>query len=414
LKSSAESAVSKSPSTPRAFDVAVIGGGIVGLATALRLLEARPELTLVLLEKEPRWAAHQSSRNSGVIHSGIYYRPDSMKAKLGRAGNSSMIAFCRTHSIPVNVCGKLIVATSESDLPGLEQLRQRAAANGVEATLMDGSEARTVEPNVRAVVALHVPSTAVTDFGAAAAVMARLVSERGGSLRQRCTVSAIRRTGSHYQIDTERTSFEARYLVACAGLESDRIARLEGVDPGIRIIPFRGEYHHIARAELVRALIYPVPDPDLPFLGVHLTRSVDGSLHAGPNAVLALAREGYTRTSISPRDLAGTLTYGGFWRMARRFIGPGWQEMMRSFNRGAFVRSVQRLVPEIRPEDFFPAPAGVRAQAVWSDGRLADDFVFVRGEASLHVCNAPSPAATASLEIGRTIAEEVRAMMDAS
>lgn len=395
---------SKSSSTA---DLIVIGGGIVGLATALKVMERHPGLRVVVVEKEPRWAAHQSGRNSNVIHSGVYYKPGSAKARLAVAGNRSMYEFCAEHSIAHARSGKLIVAVDDAELPRLELLAERGRANGVEAEKLDAAGVAAVEPGVKAEAGLRVPSAGITDFAEVCRAMAGLIARRGGELLLEHRVRRIERRSGDYRIVAGQRTLVAPHFVACAGLQSDRVARLEGIDPGILIVPFRGEYFHVRRASLVRALVYPVPDPDLPFLGVHLTRAIDGSLHAGPNAVLAFGREGYRKTSVNPRDLAESLTYGGFWRMARQMRRSGIEELRRSFSRKLFLRSVRRLVPAIDDDDLTPAPSGVRAQALRPDGSLHDDFLFVRGEASLHVCNAPSPAATASLEIGAHVATEL-------
>jgi (S)-2-hydroxyglutarate dehydrogenase len=390
----------------------VVGGGIVGLAVAHRLLLDRPGAAVTVLEKEDRVGAHQTGHNSGVIHSGIYYRPGSDRARLCVAGARSMVEFCKEHGIPVDVCGKLIVATSEAELPRLHALADRAQANGVPARLISVEEAREREPEVsclaaepagaatsrRSPAALHVESTGITDFGAVCEVLAQLVRDKGGEVRLGTRVTGLDggvvRTADGAQ---ER----ADLVVNCAGLYSDRLA---GMPPEVRIIPFRGEYFHVRRP-LVRNLVYPVPDPALPFLGVHLTRGIDGSLHAGPNAVLAMAREGYTWGRFNARDLAGTAAYPGMWRLARRHLRTGIVEVRRSLSRRRFARDLARLVPAIRPADLVRAPAGVRAQAIGRDGALLDDFLLVRRPGQVHVLNAPSPAATSSLEIARWIVD---------
>jgi (S)-2-hydroxyglutarate dehydrogenase len=365
---------------------AIVGAGIVGLAVAHRLLLDRPHATVTVLEKEPRVGAHQSGRNSGVIHSGVYYRPGSVRARLCVAGARSMVDFCRRYGVPVEVPGKLIVATAPSELPRLAALADRAAANGVPATLLDRAAAREIEPEVACLAALYVPSTGITDYGAVCAVLARLVAEAGGSVVLGTRVRDIR-------------EIAADLVINCAGLYADRLAGSSG---GARIVPFRGEYYTVTRP-LVRGLVYPVPDPALPFLGVHLTRGVDGSLHAGPNAVLALAREGYSWGRVSPGDLAGTLAYPGLWRLARRHLRTGIAEVRRSLSRRRFAADLARLVPAVQPADLVPAPAGVRAQAVHRDGTLADDFLLVRRPGQVHLLNAPSPAATSAFEIAKWV-----------
>jgi (S)-2-hydroxyglutarate dehydrogenase len=381
----------------------VVGAGIVGLAVAHRLLIDRPHATVTVLEKENRVGGHQTGHNSGVIHSGIYYRPGSLRAKLCVAGARSMVEFCREHGIPVEVTGKLIAATTEAELPRLQTLAQRAEANGVPARLVDPAAARELEPHVACLAGLHITSTGITDYGAVCEVLAKLIVDRGGEVRTGVRVTSIGADRVH----TTAGEVPMDTLVNCAGLHADRIARMAGVTPPVRIIPFRGEYFTIRRADLVRGLIYPVPDPDLPFLGVHLTRTVDGHLHAGPNAVLALAREGYRWRRVNLRDLAETAGYPGMWRLARRHLGTGVDEVRRSLSRRRFAASLARLVPDVTTEDLVPAPAGVRAQAVGRDGALLDDFLLVRHERQLHVLNAPSPAATSSLEIARRIADEL-------
>jgi len=387
----------------RATRYVVVGAGIVGLAVAHRLLLDRPHATVTVLEKENRVGGHQTGHNSGVIHSGVYYRPGSLRANLCVAGARSMVEFCREHGIPVEVTGKLIAATSEAELPRLQTLAQRAEANGVPARLVDPAAARELEPHVACLAGLHITSTGITDYGAVCEVLAKLIVDRGGEVRTGVRVTSIGADRVH----TTAGEVPMDTLVNCAGLHADRIARMAGVTPPVRIIPFRGEYFTIRRADLVRGLIYPVPDPDLPFLGVHLTRTVDGHLHAGPNAVLALAREGYRWRRINLRDLAETARYPGMWRLARRHLGTGVDEVRRSLSRRRFAASLARLVPDVTTEDLVPAPAGVRAQAVGRDGALLDDFLLVRHERQLHVLNAPSPAATSSLEIARRIADEL-------
>lgn len=374
------------------FDYAIIGGGIVGLATALALPQSA---SVVLFEKENEFAAHQTGRNSGVIHSGVYYRPGSLKARMAVDGNRSMVEFCRAHAIPFSICGKLIVATSEEEIPRLRALETNARGNGVVTRWIDAAGAKEIEPHVNAVAALHVPSTGVVDYRLVANTMARVVRAQ---LELSCRVLAIRDD----VIATTRGEFRAKTIINCAGLFADRIAQAKDV----RIVPFRGEYYDVTgeSASLVRTLIYPVPNPDFPFLGVHLTRGIEGHVHAGPNAVLALKREGYRRRDVNLRDMLDTFGYGGFWRLAARNWKEGGREMARSFSRRLFAQSVQRLVPEIAERDLRRAPAGVRAQALTPAGSLADDFVIERRGRAIHICNAPSPAATASIEIGRHIA----------
>jgi L-2-hydroxyglutarate oxidase len=378
---------------------AVIGAGIVGLATAHRLLLDRPGDSVTVLEKEPAVAAHQTGHNSGVIHAGVYYRPGSLKATLCRAGSRSMVEFCAAHGIPVQVCGKLIVATNQTELPRLHALHERAVGNGLAATLLTAEQAREYEPALACVAAIHVPTTGIVDFAAVCRTLATLVEKAGGEVRLGTRVTGFRPG----RVVTSRGEVEADVVVNCAGLYADRIARLAGVDPPARIIPFRGEYYELRpeRRELVRGLIYPVPDPRLPFLGVHLTRMIDGSVHAGPNAVLATAREGYRWGRVNARDVGGILAWPGLWRLARRHLRYGVAEVRRSLSRRRFAADLARLVPALTAADIVPAGSGVRAQAVHRDGSLVDDFLVVAGPGQLHVLNAPSPAATSSLEIAK-------------
>jgi (S)-2-hydroxyglutarate dehydrogenase len=392
------------------FDLTVVGGGIVGLATARALLAERPDLRLVILEKEPRLAAHQTGHNSGVIHSGIYYKPGSHKARLCVEGARLMKEFCAEHAIRVDPIGKVIVATFEDELPRLQALFERGKANGVAGlSLIDRDRLREIEPHAAAIRAIHSPTTAIVDYGEVAQALARDLLTQGVAIRTGARVTAIDRTSDGFDLSTASGPIQSRRLVNCAGLYSDVVARLAGARPGLRIIPFRGEYYMIRpeRHDLVRGLIYPVPDPEFPFLGVHFTRTVHGEVEAGPNAVLAFAREGYRLGRIHLREFAGTLGYSGFWAMARRYWRTGSYEMYRSVSKRAFVRALQRLVPEVEAADVAPGGAGVRAQAVAEDGSLVDDFRLVRSPDAVHVLNAPSPAATASLAIGQHIARLV-------
>jgi L-2-hydroxyglutarate oxidase len=390
----------------------VIGGGIVGLATAHRLLLDRPDAGVTVLEKEDRVAAHQTGHNSGVIHAGVYYRPGSLKARLCRAGSQSMVEFCREHAIPVQVCGKLIVATGPAELPRLHALHARAQANGLAVRLLSPAEAGEHEPQVACVAAMHVPTTGIVDFPAVCRTLATLVEKAGGQVRLGARVTAVReRAGGGLAIATTGGEVGADVVVNCAGLHADRVAKLAGVDPPARIIPFRGEYYELVpgRRDLVRGLIYPVPDPRLPFLGVHLTRMIDGGVHAGPNAVLATAREGYRWRRFSARDVAGIASWPGMWRLGRRHLRYGLAEVRRSLSRRRFAADLARLVPELTAADIVPAGSGVRAQAVHRDGSLVDDFLIVARPGQLHVLNAPSPAATSALEIARHLVGQLPA-----
>lgn len=390
------------------YHTIIIGGGVVGLGTALAIARRFPRLRLLIVEKEDRVARHQSGHNSGVIHSGVYYKPGSLKARLCVAGAAAMVEFCREHGLPHQVCGKVIVATEEHELPRLEELRSRGEANGMGGLRLIGpEELLEIEPHARGVGALLVPSTGITDYARVCEKYAELIAARGGTVLTAAEVIGIRRGGEEIVVETQRGAFSADRVINCAGLFSDRIARMAGDEPGVTIVPFRGEYYDLIpeRASLVRALIYPVPDPRFPFLGVHFTRRVTGTVDAGPNAVLALAREGYGRSDISFRDLAQSLVFPGFWRMARRHWRSGIDEWRRSFSKKLFVRALQKLVPEVGEGDLVPGGAGVRAQALKADGTLVDDFQFAPSGKILHVLNVPSPAATASLAIGETIVD---------
>ncbi|MFQ5521845.1 MAG: L-2-hydroxyglutarate oxidase, partial [Candidatus Methylomirabilia bacterium] len=392
--------------TEKPFDIAIVGGGIIGLATALSLSEQSPGLRLAILEKEDRLAAHQSTHNSGVIHAGIYYTPGSYKARLCAEGIKLLLTFCDQQGIRYERCGKVIVATTADELSRLDRLYERGVANGVPGLQRIGPERlREIEPHAQAVQAIHSPATAIVDFQEVALAMANILRERGTDILTETRVDRISRMAEGFILGGSRGPIVTRSLINCAGLYADDVARMMGVRTGVRIIPFRGEYYHLRpeRQDLVRALIYPVPDAAFPFLGVHLNRTIHGVVEAGPNAVLALAREGYSYRHIRPGEVAGMFAYPGFWKMAWRYWGMGLYELYRSLSKGAFVRSLQRLVPEIAPADIIPGGAGVRAQAVEENGALVDDFRIVETRNAIHVLNAPSPAATASLAIGRHI-----------
>jgi L-2-hydroxyglutarate oxidase len=390
------------------YDIAVIGGGIVGLATANALLDARPGVRMILLEAEDRYAAHQTGHNSGVIHSGLYYKPGSMKARFCVEGREAMYRFCATHNIPHDRCGKIVVATDESEFPRLEELYRRGQANNLKGVRwLTADEIRDYEPHASGLKGLHVPETGIVDYKAVAARLARLAQDRGCTMKVASRVVGFRQVDGQMILETPSGEVRCKALVNCGGLQSDRVARLCGVDPGVRIVPFRGEYYELIpeRRSLVRNLIYPVPDPSFPFLGVHFTRMIGGGVEAGPNAVLALKREGYRKTDIRLKDVADTLGYGGFWKMAGRCWKTGMGEMWRSFSKHAFVKALQRLLPELRTQDVVSGGSGVRAQAMDPSGKLLDDFHVVRAPRMIHVLNAPSPAATSSLRIGAAIAE---------
>ncbi|HTO10809.1 MAG TPA: L-2-hydroxyglutarate oxidase [Candidatus Binatia bacterium] len=389
------------------YDLAIIGGGIIGLATARALLERFPSLHLVLCEKEAELGTHQTGHNSGVIHSGIYYKPGSFKARLCVEGVRLMTDFCDTHGIKYDRCGKVIVATSDDELPRLRTLHERGVANGVPGVAMiDAARVSEIEPHVKAVAGIHSPNTAIVDYGEVTAALGRELVSRGVTIEYRFPVSAITRIRGGVAVSSQDHTITVRRIVNCAGLYSDVVARLARAAPDVQIIPFRGEYYFLRpeRETLVRGLIYPVPDPEFPFLGVHFTRTIHGDVEAGPNAVLAFAREGYRWTSFRPLEFLSTLQYAGFWAMARKYWRVGVWEVHRSLSKKKFVESLQRLVPELKEEDIVSGGSGVRAQAVRSDGTLLDDFSILSSADAIHVLNAPSPGATASLAIGRHIA----------
>ena len=388
------------------FDIVVIGGGIVGLSTAMHASQRFPKLRLLLVEKEDRVARHQSGHNSGVIHSGIYYKPGSLKAKLCVEGAAAMTAFCREHGIPVEICGKIIVATTAEEIPRLQMLLERGQSNGIVGLkLLDKAQMRELEPHCGGVGWLHVPSTGITDYIAVCPKYAELIAAHGGTVSTKTEVTGIVRNNGEIMLETNRGAIGAKYLINCAGLHSDRVSQLAGEKTEVKIVPFRGEYYDLVpeREHLVRGLLYPVPDLRFPFLGVHFTRRVGGGVDAGPNAVLAFKREGYRRTDFSLQDAATTFAYSGFWHMAAKYWRSGAGEFYRSFHKPAFVRALQTLLPEVQSSDLVADGAGVRATAVSRDGSLVDDFQFVCSQNILHVWNVVSPAATASLPIGREI-----------
>jgi (S)-2-hydroxyglutarate dehydrogenase len=387
--------------------VIVAGAGIVGLATALELMRRGHSVTV--LEKESSPAQHQTGNNSSVIHSGLYYKPGSLKATLGTAGATSMRRFAEDNGVFVEICGKLVVATDPVQVPALQELYRRGQANGVPCRMISAEEAKEYEPYIAAVSAIRVESTGIVDFRGVCDALRKHLEQAGGEvwLDQRIVGIASRPDG--VTLTTKAGEFKAEQFVNCAGLHSDRLARLAGLKPLVRIIPFRGEYYELKpeASHLVRGLIYPVPDPAFPFLGVHLTRMINGSVHAGPNAIFALAREGYTKLAINPRDIADSLRWPGLWRLGKRFWRTGVDEAVRSLSKKRFLASLRELVPELPDDSLLPTHAGVRAQALHRDGRLVDDFYYERAPRQVHVLNAPSPAATASLEIAKRIADEL-------
>jgi (S)-2-hydroxyglutarate dehydrogenase len=392
-------------------DIVIVGAGIVGLATAVSAARRFPHLRIVVLEKEDAVARHQTGHNSGVLHSGIYYKPGSLKAVNCRAGKQAMVAFCEREGIPFELCGKVIVAVSEEEIGALRTIFGRGQANGVQCEMIGPDRLRELEPHVAGLAAIHVPEAGIVDYIAVSLRLAELLSEHGGEVVLGAAVRRVLSAQVGVVVETSRGAIRARYLINCAGLHSDRVAAASDARVPLKIMPFRGEYFELRpeSRHLCRNLIYPVPDPNFPFLGVHFTRMIGGGVECGPNAVLAFAREGYTRTTINVRDLVESVSYPGFIRLASRYWRAGAGEMWRSFSKGAFVRALQRLVPEIRSEHLLPAPAGVRAQAVGRDGRLLDDFAIEEQGCAVHVYNAPSPAATASLNIGELITDRLSA-----
>jgi len=395
------------------YDLTIIGGGILGLATALKVTAAHPSIRLLILEKEAEIARHQTGNNSGVIHSGLYYRPGSLKARTCVAGRKELMGFCDRNSVPYEICGKVVVATSEEELPRLEELHRRGVANGLQDLAIIGPERlKEIEPHATGIKGLYVPETGIVDYRKVAAAYAEKVRDANGDIRLSQRVVGILDRPSEIVLQTSGGDYRTKYLINCCGLQSDLVAKMmpgasSGDEEEHRIIPFRGEYYKIApeREFLVRNLIYPVPDPTFPFLGVHFTRMARGGVEAGPNAVFAYAREGYRHTQINPADLWRTVSFKGFWAMTGKYWRTGFGELYRSLSKSAFVRALQKLVPEIRESDLVPGGAGVRAQAVSASGALVDDFVIKQSHNAIHVLNAPSPGATASLAIGQQICE---------
>jgi L-2-hydroxyglutarate oxidase len=386
-------------------DVAIIGGGIVGLATAYQWTQTYPDRLVIVLEKEAQVAQHQTGHNSGVLHSGIYYKPGSLKAINCREGKNAMEAFCRSQGIAYDICGKVIVATDPRQLLALERIYQRGQQNGVRCQLIERGRLAELEPHVAGLRAIHVPEAGIVDFRQIAERLARIVQERGGQIVTGARVRSFQYHSEGVELKTPVGEFLAAQVVNCAGLHCDRVARWSGHEPPAKIVPFRGEYYELVPSahRLCRNLIYPVPDPNFPFLGAHFTRTIDGRVECGPNAVLAFAREGYRKRDVNLIDLAECLTYSGFLRLARKYWRVGLAEMYRSISKRAFVRQLQQLVPEIQRNDLVPAPAGVRAQAVAPSGEMVDDFLICESDRIVNLCNAPSPAATSSLNIAKTV-----------
>jgi len=396
------------------YDAIIVGGGAVGLATAFRLLEARPQLKILLLEKESKLAAHQTGNNSGVLHSGLYYRPGSEKAKLSVSGLREMVAFCCEHGVAYEQCGKVVVATAEDELPRLENLWERGNANGLLGLRkLNPAQTKEIEPHAAGIAAIHVPQEGIVDYPGVCEKLGELIRKAGGEIRLDTRVLKIGSDGGGQIVESSAGTFHAKFVVTCGGLHADRLVKAAGQKPSAKIIPFRGEYFQIKKERqfLVRNLIYPVPDPKFPFLGVHFTRLIHGGIEAGPNAVLAFAREGYKWSNVNLRDLAETLCFPGLWKFLAKYPSMCGYEIRRSLSRAEFTRSLQKLVPEIRESDLETGGSGVRAQAMLRDGKMVEDFHFQEAPGVLHVVNAPSPAATASLAIGKKISERVLAQL---
>ncbi|MEK4081359.1 MAG: L-2-hydroxyglutarate oxidase [Solibacillus sp.] len=387
------------------LEVVIIGGGIVGLSVGLALTERFPDKKVVILEKENSVSKHQTGNNSGVIHSGIYYKPGSFKARFAKQGSQSMVAFCKEHGIEYDICGKVIVATEQHELPLLQNLYERGIQNELEIEMLNAEQLKEIEPHVAGLGAIRVPQAGIVNYQQVSEKIRELIEANGGEIRCGEEVKSINEHENGVSIETSKGTVETKVMINCAGLQSDRIAKMTGYFADLKIVPFRGEYYKLKESSrsLVNHLIYPVPNPDFPFLGVHYTRMIGGEVEAGPNAVLSFKREGYKKTDINLFDIAETLTYKGFWKLAGKNMKEGLNEMARSYSKGLFVKSLQKLIPEIQADDLEPGGAGVRAQALKSDGSMVDDFYFIPGKRSIHVLNAPSPAATASLEIGKEI-----------
>lgn len=391
------------------YNYIIIGGGIVGLSTAMTLSQRFPNAKIALLEKEASWAAHQTGHNSGIIHSGIYYKPGSYKAQLCRDGNQSMVAFCQQHNIDYQICGKVIVATEEHELPLLDNLYKRGLENNLDIAKINSEQVKEIEPHVSCLAGIQVKSTGIVNYQQVCAKYAAIASEQGVDLRLNTCVIEIKSTATGHVIKTTKDEYQTEFLINCGGLYSDRLAELAQVKPPAKIVPFRGEYYELTpeKRYLVNGAIYPVPNPNFPFLGVHFHPIVDGSVHAGPNAVLGFKREAYNKFDFDLKEFLETMTYPGFWKLATKYPKDGIAEMIRSYSKTIFVRSLQRLIPEVEAKDIVPTPAGVRAQALKIDGSMVDDFLFINRDRALHVCNAPSPAATASIEIGKQIVAQI-------
>ncbi|WML27230.1 L-2-hydroxyglutarate oxidase [Neobacillus sp. OS1-33] len=391
------------------YDFAIIGGGIVGLSTGMALYERYPDAKVLVLEKENVVADHQTGHNSGVIHSGIYYKPGSFKARFAKAGSRSMIEFCRKHDIEHDICGKVIVATKQEELPHLENLFSRGLENELAIQKISKGELKEIEPHVNGLGAIRVPMAGIVNYRQVSEKFSEIILQHGGEIKLGTKVEKINENKGEVLIETNIKTYKARLVINCAGLHSDRVAKAAGYQTDMKIVPFRGEYFKLKpeKRYLVKHLIYPVPNPKFPFLGVHFTRMISGEIDAGPNAVLSFKREGYKKTDFNLKDFAEVMGYPGFWKLASGFMKEGLDEMVRSVSKAKFVESLQQLIPEIQADDLVPAPAGVRAQALKNDGVMVDDFHIILGKSSVHVCNAPSPAATASIEIGKEVVNRI-------
>lgn len=394
------------------YDFIIVGGGILGLSTAMQLKQTYPDHSMLLVDKESGPAAHQTGHNSGVIHAGVYYTPGSLKSRFCLAGNKATKTFCDQQGIPYESCGKLLVATNDQEMTRMQALWERTASNGVERQWLDGDALHNREPNITGVGGIFVPSSGIVDYAAVARAMADVFVAAGGEIRYNAAVTGLRETEQEVVVETEQGDFRSHYLVTCAGLMADRVVRMLGLEPDFTICPFRGEYYRLAERhnDIVNHLIYPIPDPSMPFLGVHLTRMIDGSVTVGPNAVLAWKREGYRKTDISLRDSLGMLTDKRVLRVLWDNLKPGLAEFKNSVFKRGYLEEVRKYCPSLTLDDLEPYPAGVRAQAISSDGRLMDDFLFMNTRRTVNVCNAPSPAATSALPIGEHIVEQVKAL----
>ena len=392
------------------YDVVIVGGGIVGLSTGMAIYEKYPGIKLLVIEKESEVAKHQTGNNSGVIHSGIYYTPGSFKARFAKQGSKEMQEFCKKHDVPYDMCGKVIVASNEEELPLLEDLYERGLENELDIEKIDQARLKEIEPYIAGVAGIRVPQAGIVDYTAVSKKFTEIIQSNGGEILLDTELIKIKEHSDSVTLETSKGNFEAKLAINCAGLHSDRVAEATGYKTDMKIVPFRGEYYVLKpeKRYLVNNLIYPVPNPKFPFLGVHFTRMIDGTIEAGPNAVLGFKREGYKKTDISMKDTFESILFPGLWRLGGKFVKEGISEYARSFSKAMFTKSLQKMIPEITEDDLIPAPAGVRAQAITSDGQMVDDFEIIEGKRSIHVCNAPSPSATASIGIGKEVANRVK------